>query len=144
DEKHLAKTMSQTGGLGTVATRADIIDKLFNSMYMEKKGKYIYLTSKGKQLLDLVPEDLRTAALTAEWEQKLSLIEAGKLSKNQFINEMKQYAKTVVREIKQTDVTFKHDNLTGSKCPNCDKLMLEVDNKHGKMLVCQDRSCGYK
>ncbi|WP_163970665.1 DNA topoisomerase III [Oceanobacillus halotolerans] len=144
DDKTLAKTIHQTGGLGTVATRADIIDKLFNSMYMEMKGKSIYLTSKGRQLLDLVPEDLRSPALTAEWEQKLSRIAEGKHSKNKFIGEMKDYAKEVVHEIKNSDKGFKHDNLTGSKCPDCGKLMLEVKNKHGKMLVCQDRSCGHK
>lgn len=144
DDQHLAKTIQQSGGLGTVATRADIIDKLFSSMSMEMKGKHIFLTGKGRQLLELVPEGLRSPALTAEWEQKLSLIAQGKLKKDSFIVEMKQYAKDVVREIKQSDVTYKHDNMTGTKCPDCEKLMLEIDNRHGKMLVCQDRSCGHK
>ncbi|MGM8364540.1 DNA topoisomerase III [Virgibacillus sp. W0181] len=144
DEKHLASTMNKTGGLGTVATRADIIEKLFNGAYMEMKGKHIFLTSKGRQLLELVPEELRSPALTAEWEQKLSQIEKGHLKKEQFITEMKQYTKEIVREIKNTEEKFKHDNLTGSKCPDCGKLMLEIKNKHGKMLVCQDRACGHK
>ena len=144
DEKHLARTLQKTGGIGTVATRADIIDKLFANQYMELKGKYIHLTPKGKQLLDLAPEDLRSPALTAEWEQKLKLIEEGKLKKNKFIAEIKQYTKEIVREIKSSDAKFKHDNITGTKCPDCGKLMLEVNNKHGRMLVCQDRSCGYK
>jgi DNA topoisomerase-3 len=144
EDKHLTKTMSQTGGLGTVATRADIIEKLFNTMYMEMKGKHIFITSKGKQLLDLVPEDLRSPALTADWEQKLALIADGRLDKNKFISEMKGYTKEVVREIKENDDKFKHDNMTGTKCPDCGKLMLEIKNKHGRMLVCQDRSCGHK
>lgn len=144
DEKHLAGTLQKTGGIGTVATRADIIDKLFNGGYMELKGKHIFLTSKGKQLLDLAPEDLRSPALTAEWEQKLSLIAEGKLNKNKFISEIKDYTKEIIREIKNNDTTYKHDNMTGTKCPNCGKLMLEVNNKHGRMLVCQDRSCGHK
>ncbi|CAM5612393.1 DNA topoisomerase III [Bacillus safensis FO-36b] [Bacillus safensis subsp. safensis] len=50
-EKDLVKTLGETGGLGTVATRADIIEKLFNSFLIEKKGKDIFITSKGKQLL---------------------------------------------------------------------------------------------
>src|SRR5699024_9449843 len=91
DEKHLAKTLHEAGGLGTVATRADIIEKLFNSGLMEIKRKYIYITSKGKQLLELVPEELRSPALTAEWEQKLSLIAEGKLAKQAFISEVKSY-----------------------------------------------------
>lgn len=79
EEKGLVKTLGETGGLGTVATRADIIEKLFNSFLIEKKGQDIFITSKGKQLLQLVPEDLKSPALTAEWEQKLSAIAAGKL-----------------------------------------------------------------
>lgn len=144
DEKHLANTINKTGGLGTVATRADVIEKLFHNTYMEMKGKHIFMTSKGRQLLDLVPADLRSPALTAEWEQKLSLIAEGKLNKDQFIAEMKGYAKEVVQEIKQSDTEFKHDNMTGTKCPDCGKLMLEVNNKNGRMLACQDRSCGHR
>ena len=144
NEKHLAGTLHKSGGLGTVATRADIIEKLFNIGYMEMKGKHIFITSKGKQLLELVPEDLKSPALTAEWEQKLSLIEKGNLNKNKFIHEMKDYANEIVQEIKASDETFKHDNLTGTKCPNCGKLMLEINNRNGRMLVCQDRSCGHR
>ncbi|WP_085991303.1 DNA topoisomerase III [Oceanobacillus senegalensis] len=144
DEKHLAKTINQAGGIGTVATRADIIEKLFNSMYLELKGKHIFITSKGRQLLELVPDDLRSPALTAEWEQKLSLIADGKLQKEKFISQIKGYTKQIVKEIKNSDEKFKHDNMTGTKCPDCGKLMLEIKNKHGRMLVCQDRSCGHK
>ncbi|WP_440897852.1 DNA topoisomerase III [Amphibacillus sp. Q70] len=138
------KTLKQSGGLGTVATRADIIDKLFNTHYIESRGKYLYTTSKGRQLLDLVPADLRSPILTAEWEQKLADIAAGKLKKTTFIKEMKQYTRTTVNEIKNSASTFKHDNITGTKCPNCGKLMLEVNGKKGRMLVCQDRECGGK
>ena len=49
----------EKGGLGTVATRADIIEKLFHTFYMEKKGNDLLITSKGKQLLELVPQDLK-------------------------------------------------------------------------------------
>lgn len=143
-DKELAKTLDKTGGLGTVATRADIIEKLFNSFLMEKKGKDIYLTSKGKQLLDLVPADLKTPALTAEWEQKLEAIAKGKLNKNVFINEMKTYTKTIVHDVKNSDKKFKHDNISTKSCPDCGKPMLEVNGKKGKMLVCQDRECGHR
>ncbi|WP_078547637.1 DNA topoisomerase III [Litchfieldia alkalitelluris] len=144
ENKDLIKTIGQTGGLGTVATRADIIEKLFNSFSIEKKGKEIFITSKGKQLLDLAPEDLKSPALTAEWEQKLEAISKGKLNKNAFMNEIKSYTKTIVHEIKNTTQKFKHDNLTGTKCPDCGKPMLEVNTKKGKMHVCQDRECGHR
>ncbi len=144
NDKDIIKTLGETGGLGTVATRADIIEKLFKSFLIEKRGKGIFVTSKGKQLLELVPEDLKSPALTGEWEQKLDLISKGRINKNTFINEMKDYAKEVVKEIKDSDAKFKHDNVTGEKCPECDKFMLEVKSKKGKMLVCQDRECGYR
>lgn len=142
EERHATKTLQQAGGLGTVATRADIIEKLFNTFYIEKKGKYLYLTSKGKQLLDLVPGDLRSPLLTAEWEKKLSLIANGKLKKEVFIKEIKGYTREIVQQVITSDAKYKHDNMTGTKCPNCGKLMLEVNGKKGRMLVCQDRECG--
>ncbi|MFF2500169.1 DNA topoisomerase III [Peribacillus sp. NPDC058075] len=145
NDKKLVDTLRSTGGLGTVATRADIIDKLFNSFLFEKRGgKEIYITSKGRQLLDLVPEKLKSPATTAEWEQKLELIAKGKLKKDVFINEMKDYTKEIVSAIKTSDKKYKHDNISTKSCPDCGKPMLEVNSKKGKMLVCQDRECGHK
>ncbi|MBY0148569.1 DNA topoisomerase III [Neobacillus niacini] len=144
NNKQLAETLKSTGGLGTVATRADIIDKLFNSFLLEKRGKDIHLTSKGRQLLDLVPEELRSPALTAQWEQKLEQIAHGKLKKDVFISEMKKYTKEIVAEIKNSNKKYKHDNISTKNCPDCGKPMLEVNGKKGKMLVCQDRECGHR
>ena len=138
----VVKTLNETGGLGTVATRADIIEKLFNSFMIEKKGQEIHLTSKGRQLLDLAPTDLKSPELTGQWEQKLSDIASGKLKRQRFVNQMREYATTVVQEIKGSDAKYKHDNLTTTKCPECGKPMLAVNGKRGKMLVCQDRECG--
>lgn len=145
-DKKLAETLKSTGGLGTVATRADIIDKLFNSFMIEKRGggKDIFITGKGRQLLDLVPEELRSPATTAEWEQKLELIAKGKLKKDVFIQEMKEHTKEIVAEIKGSDKKYKHDNISTKVCPDCGKPMLEVNGKKGKMLVCQDRECGHR
>lgn len=143
--KELADTLRSTGGLGTVATRADIIDKLFNSFLVEKRGdKEIYITSKGLQLLELVPKELRSPATTARWEQKLELIAKGKMKKDVFINEMKEHTKEIVAEIKSSNKKYKHDNISTKPCPDCGKPMLEVNGKRGKMLVCQDRECGHR
>ncbi|WFA09176.1 DNA topoisomerase III [Tissierella sp. Yu-01] len=142
--KELVKIIGETGGIGTVATRADIIEKLFNTFLIENRGKSIYITNKGKQLLDLVPMDLRSPDLTAEWEKKLGLIANGKLNRKSFINEMREYAKTITNDIKESSEIFRHDNLTRTKCPECGKYMLEVKGKKGKMYVCQDRECGHR
>lgn len=139
-----AKMLGETGGLGTVATRADIIEKLFHSFLMEKRGKDIFITSKAKQLLELVPEDLKKPELTADWEMKLSQIAKGILKKDRFIKDIEEYTEEIIHEIKGGAGTFRHDNLTNSKCPLCGKKMLSVSGKNSKMLVCQDRECGHR
>lgn len=137
-------TAMEKGNLGTVATRADIIDKLFNSFLMEKKDKDIRVTSKGRQLLGLVPEDLKKPELTADWEKKLLAISEGHLKKDVFISEIRGYTEEIVKEIAGGEGQFRHENLTNHLCPNCGKRMLSVQGKNSKMLVCQDRSCGYR
>lgn len=144
ESKELIQTLNETGGIGTVATRADIIEKLFKSFVIEKKGNDLYATSKGRQLLDLAPEDLKSPALTAEWEKELTKIAQGKAKKKQFMDRMISFTQKSVKEIKTSDHKFKHDNVTGKRCPDCGKLLLEVNGKRGKMLICQDRECGYK
>lgn len=139
-----AKTLQETGGLGTVATRADIIDKLFNSYLIEKKENDIYITGKARQLLALVPEDLRKPELTADWEAHLSAIAKGKASDRKFMREIRGYTEDLLREIKDGEGTFRHDNLTNKVCPDCGKRLLLVNGKQGKLYVCQDRACGYK
>ena len=143
-DKEAVKTIGETGGLGTVATRADLIEKLFHSFMMEKKGNEIHITSKAKQLLELVPEDLKKPELTADWEMKLSQIAKGKIRQGDFLHEIRDYTCEIVDEIKSGKGTFRHDNLTNKVCPRCGKKLLAVNGKNSKMLVCQDRECGYR
>ena len=143
-DKAMAKTLGETGGLGTVATRADIIEKLFSSFLLEKRGKDIFLTSKAKQLLELVPEDLKKPELTAQWEMKLSAIAKGDLKRDAFMEEIRDYCKELLGQIKTGEGQFRHDNLTNTKCPVCGKRMLSVKGKNSQMLVCQDRACGHR
>lgn len=144
ENEALREAMDKTSGLGTPATRADIIEKLFSSFYMERRGKEIFPTSKGIQLVDLVPIDLKSPELTAKWEQKLALISKGKTNPNEFITEMKTYAAKVVSTVIASTNAYKHDNMTREKCPECGKYLLDVAGKKGKMLVCADRECGYR
>ena len=143
-DKEAVKTLGETGGLGTVATRADIIEKLFHSFMMEKKGNEIHITSKAKQLLELVPEDLKKPELTADWEMKLSQIAKGRIRQGDFLHQIRDYTCEIVDEIKTGEGTFRHDNLTNKVCPQCGKKLLAVNGKNSKMLVCQDRECGYR
>ena len=143
-DKELARTLGETGGLGTVATRADIIEKLFSSFLLEKRGKDIYLTSKAKQLLELVPGDLKKPELTADWETKLSKIAKGSLKRGAFMKDIRIYSQELIGQIKAGQGNFRHDNLTNTKCPVCGKRMLAVKGKNSEMLVCQDRECGHR
>lgn len=144
ESKELVKTLKETGGIGTVATRADIIEKLFKSFVIEKKGNDLYTTSKGRQLLDLAPADLKSPALTAEWETQLTKIAKGQAKKADFMHQMIDFTQKSISDIKKSDQKFKHDNISGKVCSECGKPMLEVNGKRGKMLVCSDRTCGNK
>lgn len=144
EDGRLRNALKTAGGLGTPATRADIIEKLFNSFYIERRGREIFPTSKGRQLIGIVPPDLKSAELTAKWEQQLSLIAEGKANDRKFIEEMRGYASSLVQAVKSSTAEYKHDNMTREPCPQCGKYLLEVNGKKGKMLVCQDRDCGYR
>jgi len=144
DDGSLKDALKNAGGLGTPATRADIIEKLFDSFCVERRGREIIPTSKGKQLIEIVPPDLKSAALTAKWEQRLALIAKGSANDRQYVEEMRGYASSLVNAVKSADVQYKHDNMTREPCPECGKYLLEVNGKKGKMLVCQDRECGYR
>ena len=144
EDGRLRDALKTAGGLGTPATRADIIEKLFNSFYIERRGREIFPTSKGRQLIGIVPPDLKSAELTAKWEQQLSLIAEGKANDRKFIEEMRGYASSLVQAVKSSTAEYKHDNMTREPCPQCGKYLLEVNGKKGKMLVCQDRACGYR
>ncbi len=144
EDRELRKILEQTSGLGTPATRADIIEKLFSAFYIERRGKELVPTSKGMQLVELAPKDLRSAALTAQWEDRLSRIAKGQERDSRFIEEMRAYATKLVSAVKASDAKYTHDNQTRKACPDCGKFLLLVKGKRGEMLVCPDRECGYR
>lgn len=143
-DQAMREAINTTGGLGTPATRADIIEKLFTVNYIELHGKEIYPTSKGIQLISIVPEELRSAELTGKWEQRLTAISKGQEKPGEFIAQMRQYAKQLVRDVAASDAVYRHDNLTRNRCPECGEFLLEVNGKHGKQYVCKNRECGYR
>lgn len=144
EDKNLRKILEETSGLGTPATRADIIEKLFSAFYIERRGKELVPTSKGMQLVELAPKDLRSAVLTAQWEERLSRIAKGLERDTKFIEEIRGYATRLVADVKASDAKYTHDNQTRKTCPDCGKFLLLVKGKRGEMLVCPDRECGYR
>ena len=143
-DREQGKILEETGGLGTPATRADIIEKLFSAFYMERRGKELVPTSKGVQVVGLAPADLRSPLLTARWERRLGDIAQGREKEGAFVAEMRRYAAGLVAQVKASDATYRHDNVSREKCPDCGKFLLNVQGKRGKLLVCPDRECGYR
>ncbi len=143
-DRALGKILEQTSGLGTPATRADIIEKLFSSFYIERQGREIVPTSKGKQLVRLAPEPLRSAELTAKWEARLAAIAKGEEKDAAFVSDMRGFAAKLVNEVRASNAKYVHDNAVREKCPDCGGMLLMVKTKQGQMLVCADRECGYR
>lgn len=143
-DKQQRQILQETGGLGTPATRADIIEKLFSAFYIERHGKELVPTSKGIQLVGLAPEDLRSAELTAKWEDRLARIARGQERDYVFVDEMRAYATKLVSAVKASNASYTHDNQTRKPCPDCGKMLLLVHGKRGDMLVCPDRECGFR
>ena len=136
----------QENGLGTPATRAEIIEKLLSTHYIERVGKELHPTSKGKQLIGLVPPALKSPALTAQWELRLAKISKGKEDNQKFLSDIRENASELVQVVREDTSTFKIDNLTNKKCPMCGKFMMVVNtkNKRGRTFICSDISCRYE
>ena len=141
DDDNERKILKQTNGIGTVATRADILEKLFTNDYLLLDNGRIKTTNKAKQLLNLVPKNLKSPSLTATWEKQLDNIAKNKLSKDKFLKDIKDYMRECILEIKDSQDKFKHDNISGKKCEECGSYMLEVDKKGTKMLKCSSPTC---
>ncbi|MCK5059105.1 MAG: DNA topoisomerase III, partial [Candidatus Aminicenantes bacterium] len=143
EDEALRESIKQ-GGLGTPATRAEIIEKLFYNFYIERSGREIFPTSKGEQLINLVPPALKSPELTARWELRLSKIARGQENNRKFIADIRVNAKELVDSVKKDTSVYKADNITKTKCPMCSNFMLMVKGKKGNMLICSDRTCGHR
>lgn len=143
EDEELRETMKGCG-LGTPATRAEIIEKLLYNNYIERQGKELIPAPKGIQLIKLVSPALKSPQLTAQWERRLSDIARGEGSKTEFIADIRSNTLELVKSIAADTASYKADNISKTKCPVCGRFMLLVKGKRGKMLVCQDRACGHR
>jgi DNA topoisomerase III len=131
-------------GLGTPATRAEIIERIISSEVVERQNGRLYSTKKGKQLIDLVNDELTSPELTAKWEKELEEIARGKGDPKAFKKRIREQAARLVSEIKTSDKTYRAHNLTGSKCPECGEFMKERKTKDGRILVCSSPECNFR
>ncbi|MGZ9583951.1 DNA topoisomerase III [Paenibacillus marinisediminis] len=137
-------TQMEKHGLGTPATRADIIEKLVSSDTIEREGAHLKPTGKGKQLIELVAPELRTPELTAKWERELERIARGEGRSAEFMSGIRTMTQELVSSVKRSEAEYKPHNLTHSHCPTCGSRMMERKTKRGKMLLCSNKECDYK
>ncbi|MDO7907524.1 DNA topoisomerase III [Paenibacillus sp. JX-17] len=137
-------TQMEKHGLGTPATRADIIEKLVSSDTIERQGNVMHPTGKGRQLIELVAPQLRTPDLTAKWEAELERIALGKGQPDPFLQGIRKMAQELVTAVKNSNAEYKPHNVTNSHCPDCGSKLLEKKGKRGKFLVCPNGDCGYR
>lgn len=134
-----------TNGLGTPATRADMIEKLVQNRYVERVGKYFVPTAKGREVVRLSPLVLRSPELTGEWEGRLEAISKGKEDSDEFIKDIKAMATNLVKEVKGSDLVFAPIFKDGKKCPYCGSDMMKANDVDGTVhYICQRLSCGYE
>ncbi|MCQ6275195.1 DNA topoisomerase III [Bacillus sp. V3B] len=137
-------TQMEKYGLGTPATRAEIIERLLGTEVVERQNARLYPTKKGKQLMDLVNNDLKSPDLTAKWEKELEKIARGQADPKQFLANIREQTRRLVSEVKQSNQSYRAHNLTGSKCPECESFLKERNTKDGKFLVCSNVECHYR
>ena len=126
-------------GLGTPATRANTIENLVKHGYIERDGKKITSTGKGRNLIKVMPDEVKSSKLTADWENKLLEVERGNLSADSFMNEIDDFVKGLVAKYGSVDnsVSFGENQPSIGNCPKCAKPI--VKGKYG--WYCSER-CG--
>ncbi len=132
-------------GLGTPATRADMIEKLVQNRYVEREGKYFVPTAKGREVVRLAPEILRSPELTGIWEGRLERISKGKEDPELFIRDIKKMAADLVKEVERSDKVFSPVFKDSKKCPYCGSEMMKAVDPDGAVhYICQRLSCQYE
>lgn len=126
-------------GLGTPATRANTIENLVKHGYIERDGKKIISTGKGRNLIKVMPDEVKSAQLTADWENKLLEVEHGNLSADSFMNEINNFVTGLVSKYGEVDnsVSFGENQASIGNCPKCGNAVIK--GKYG--WYCSSR-CG--
>ena len=147
DEEDLAEVLKGAGGLGTAATRAGIIEVLVKRAYVIRKGKAVLSTEKGRALVGVVSEPLRSAALTAQWEQELREIETGNGTAAGFLEGIKALVRELLAEVRisPAGVLERRNGRVRvvGPCPSCGRDVVD----RGKAFGCsawRETGCGFK
>ncbi len=143
DDSDLRKNLS--GGLGTSATRADIIEKLIQNYYIEREENYLVPTPRGREVIRLAPDELCSPVLTAKWEERLAKIAEGEEESQAFIHDIKESTKKLVKKISDSKEEYSPTFSDGKVCSYCSAGMQRVVDELGEVhFICQRLSCGYE
>lgn len=133
-------------GLGTPATRASMIEKLVSSRYLERKGKQLIPTDAGINLIDILPEKVKSAKMTAEWENALMEMERGKVRSEKFLADIDEWVHQLIRDFGEVSEEEKKRFASERKgkeqigiCPRCGSLVYEGE----KNFYCSNRECKF-
>ncbi len=144
------KLLKETDGLGTEATRAEIIERLkaHNFIEVSKTGKTkgkIISTEEGRNALKVIPQKLQSAVLTAHEEEKLRMIQESKLSLSEFVVTKEKELRQTMSEIDKDTTTINNGNDDGYKCPKCGAKLYRNESKYSKGTYywhCSNHDCG--
>jgi len=137
DDISLKKVLKDTAGIGTEATRANILETLINREYVTRKGKQLISTKKGRALIELLPDSITNPATTAIWEQELDSIAEGKSDMNDFLDEQADTLEGMIEQLEklsQSKGTIGHQ--VTHPCPDCNKPMVRRKGKKGFWWGC--------
>ena len=135
-EDEALKEQMKDSGLGTPATRAAIIERLLTVGYLTRKGKTLLPTEKGRKLIEVVPQEMRSPQTTGKWEKGLSSIAKGKMTEERFMASIRRYVQFLIQDAasgRRADVIFPEEQVRGKrrktnafgKCPFCGRDILE-------------------
>lgn len=144
EDSNIKKNLS--AGLGTPATRADIIEKLIHNNYIERsKSNELIPTPRGREIVRLAPSLLKSPELTGKWEERLSNIAKGKEDNELFIKDIKNVARQLVSSVGSSKDSFSPKFTDSKKCPFCGGQMMSITDEFGRTHhVCQKLSCSYE
>jgi hypothetical protein len=146
-EDEVQRKALEERGIGTPATRAAILEKLIKDRYVERHRRFLVPTLKGRQVIEaLGPHPLTQVGLTAEWEQRLGAVHEGKESRAALMDDIRQFTRDVVNEMRRLDVRGLGAGRTLGPCPRCrTRDVVELPDR----FVCQswegpeDGYCGF-
>lgn len=150
-EDEALKEQMKDSGLGTPATRAAIIERLLTVGYLTRKGKTLLPTEKGRKLIEVVPQEMRSPQTTGKWEKGLSSIAKGKMTEERFMASIRRYVQFLIQDAasgRRADVIFPEEQVRGKrrktnafgKCPFCGRDILE----NSKSFYCAGWKSGCK